>query len=362
MIQLHDAPSFEALKDSGLPVLDVRSPGEFAKGHMPGAINLPVFTDAERARVGTAHAQSGPDAAIHVALELVGGQLAEKLERARFLTHHRREALVYCWRGGMRSGSMSWLLETGGFTVHKLQGGYKAFRAHVRKTLARPATVLVLGGMTGSGKTDMLLELRALGSQVIDLEGLAGHRGSAFGGVGLGEQPGNEEVETAVYEQWRALDLSRPVWVEDEGRRIGTVTLGKEFFGQLESGRLVLVDVPRAPRVERLVRMYTGQVSGNATDEALVEAAGRLEARLGNAVCRSCVAAVRAGDYAQAVTLVLDYYDKTYSYQISRRTERVAHRLSLDSDDPRHAAKLLQDYEQKFFGKALPPQAPPQGA
>ena len=347
MIELHAPSSFLALQAQGLPVLDVRSPGEFARGHVPGALNLPIFTDEERAIVGTAHAQSGSDAAVHVALNLVGGQLAAKLERARHLTRHGREVLLYCWRGGMRSGSMAWLLETGGFRVHRLDGGYKAFRAHVRETLARPLPVLVLGGMTGCGKTDMLTELAALGSQVIDLEGLAGHRGSAFGGVGLGEQPCNEWVENAVYAHWRACDPTRPVWLEDEGRRIGTVTLSAECFTQLENGQLVLVEVPRAERVRRLVRMYTE--GGRGQDEALIAALWRIEARLGNEMCRRAVKAVEEGRHDEAVGLVLDYYDAAYAYQISKREEKVLCRVSLDADDPAAAARRLREVEDTFM-------------
>lgn len=344
MIELHDSASFLELQATGLPVLDVRSPGEFARGHIPGALNLPIFTDDERAQVGTAHARSGTDAAVHLALNLVGGQLASKLEQARHLARHGREVLLYCWRGGMRSGSMAWLLETGGFRVHRLIGGYKTFRGHVREVLGATATVLVLGGMTGCGKTDMLHELAALGSQVIDLEGLAGHRGSSFGGVGLGTQPSNEWVENAVFDQWRHLDLQRPIWMEDEGRRIGTVTLSSECFAQLDEGRLVLVDVPLEDRVQRLTRMYT-EGGNRELDDALSAALWRIEARLGNEACRRAVQAVEEGRHEEAVRLVLDYYDRAYTYQIEKRQHKILDRVSLEGDVPAEAARRLREVE-----------------
>ena len=154
----------------------------------------------------------------------MGGHLAALLARARHLCGGKREVLLHCWRGGMRSDSMRWLLETGGFTVHRLEGGYKSYRTFVRGELARPRPILVLGGYTGCGKTDILLELQRLGSQVIDLEGLARHKGSAFGALGQAEeQPGNEWFENQLYEQWRRCDPARPVWLEDESRHIGHV-------------------------------------------------------------------------------------------------------------------------------------------
>ena len=267
---LHHIEDFLRLRDAGLPLLDVRSPAEFQKAHMAGAHNLPLFSDEERARVGTAYARQGQEAATLLALRLVGGRLADMVETARQICPSRpltpeaaaelascatrsstaspaspvaavpplpgtpsapaRHVLLHCWRGGLRSRSVGWLLESCGFTVHLLRGGYRAFRTHVRKELARPRPVLVLGGMTGCGKTDILHALADRGEQIIDLESLANHRGSAFGAVALnGGQPGNEAFENSLFEQWRALDPRRPVWLEDESRRIGHVTLCEEF-------------------------------------------------------------------------------------------------------------------------------------
>lgn len=357
MPEILNPETFLARRDAGWPVLDARSPSEYARGHIAGALNLPVLNDEERAAVGTAHARSGTEGAVHLALRLAGPQLASKLARARVLIREGagvpssdagrrkssgKDVLIHCWRGGMRSRALAWLLETGGYTVHVLEGGYKAYRAWARACLARPVPVLVLGGMTGSGKTAMLTELARLGAQVIDLEGLAGHRGSAFGGVGLGGQPGNECVENALAERWRTLSPDRPVWLEDEDRRIGSVSLCGEFFEHIRTGPLVLVDVPFAARVERLVRMYTGP----DRRDALVACVERLRRRLGDEAARHCVADIRADRYQEAVTVLLSYYDTLYARQIDKHARPLVRRITLNADDPASAARLLLETEQ----------------
>ncbi len=347
MIEQHSIESFLTLRKK-FPILDVRSPCEFAKGHMAGAHNLPLLSDEEREQVGTAHAQSGYEAAIHVALQRVGCQLASKLEQARHLTRNQKEVLLYCWRGGMRSASMAWLLETGGFRVHRLEGGYKQFRQHIQTSLAQPRPIIALGGMTGCGKTDILHELAQLGSQVIDLEGLSGHKGSAFGGIGLAPQPNNETVENALFEQWQGLDPSRPVWMEDENRRIGTVTLPKDMHTQLVNAPLVIVHLSAPLRVERLVRMYTEQ-SKTDLDAALICALQQIENRLGNERYRNCIKAVQQKAYAAAVTIVLDYYDKAYQYQLERSKRQPKAELICQEDTPKAAAARLQAMERAFF-------------
>ena len=347
MPPVQDVAAFLAMRDQGLPLLDVRSPGEFALAHIPGALNLPLFTDEERARGGTAQARSGREGAVHLALELVGGHLAALLARARHLCGGKREVLLHCWRGGMRSDSMRWLLETGGFTVHRLEGGYKSYRTFVRGELARPRPILVLGGYTGCGKTDILLELQRLGSQVIDLEGLARHKGSAFGALGQPEeQPGNEWFENQLYEQWRRCDPARPVWLEDESRHIGHVTMCEEFFAQLGRSPLVRILLPAEERVAHLVRDYGGQ----DMREGLLAALERLQRRLGSELTRRCRQWIDTGNYADAARAVLHYYDRCYAHQIENRQAPVLKELACTTDDPALAARLLRQWEE-----GLPP-------
>ena len=375
---LHSIEDFLRLRDAGLPLLDVRSPAEYQTAHMAGAHNLPLFSDAERAQVGTAYARQGQEAASLLALRLVGGRLADMVESARRICPPRpltpdaaaalsacsatsagtipalsktpstpcRHVLLHCWRGGLRSRSVGWLLESCGFTVHLLRGGYRAFRTHVRKELARPRPVLVLGGMTGCGKTDILHALAARGEQIIDLEGLAHHRGSAFGAVALnGGQPGYEAFENSLFEQWRTLDPRRPVWLEDESRRIGHVTLCEEFFRHIDTSPLLVVDLPLPLRIRRLVAIYGNAATGSAPDPAVAEslcaALEKLRRRLGGEACTRCCELVRAGQLDEAVGRVLHYYDKCYGHQQAQRSGRLLGRLTCEADAPQETARRL---------------------
>ncbi len=345
----HDPESFIKLRDAGLPLLDARSPSEHLRGSIPGARSLPVLSDEERAAVGLANARGGNEAAVRAALELVGPGLAGRLEEARRVIGQESagldfgsDVLVHCWRGGMRSASLAWLLECGGFRVHVLRGGYKAYRAWGRAILAGPANVLVLGGLTGSGKTDVLRALAALGGQVADLEALAGHRGSVFGGIGLPRQPSLENLENRLADLWRSLDPARPVWLEDEDRRIGDLALSEEFYRHIRQGRLVWLEIPRQARLERLVRLYATDPQAAA---ALPGAIERLHKRLGDEAARVCAAAVRAGRFYEACDVLLAYYDKYYLRQKDRLARPQAGSLVLDRDAPLAAAEKLLEIE-----------------
>lgn len=351
---------FLRLRDAGFTVLDVRSPGEFARAHMAGAQNLPLFTDEERASVGTCYARQGRDAAVLLALRLIGGRLAQTAEQALTLCRDGRKGsngkglvLLHCWRGGMRSRSMAWMLEKCGLKVFLLRGGYKAYRRYAREVLGRPRPVLVLSGLTGCGKTDMLHALAAQGEQVVDLEGLANHRGSAFGAVALpGGQPGNEDFENRLFEQWRRLDPSRPVWLEDESRRIGQVTLCEEFFRHIDTAPLIMVDLPLEARVQRLVRIYRGdgqETQAAEVQEALCAALQKLQRRLGSEVAARSCDAVRAGRLDEAVRAVLAYYDKCYTHQQTHRSGPQLASLSCATDCPEEAARQLRQLARSAF-------------
>ena len=175
-----------------IPMIDVRSPGEFEHAHIPGARSLPLFSDEERSEIGTAYKQVSRENAIKIGLKAFGPKRVNMIEAVELLAGKNREVKIYCWRGGMRSGAVAWLLDLYGFKVHVLAGGYKAYRHHALDTLQRTCRFTILGGCTGANKTGLLHQLEKNGAHVIDLEGLAGHKGSAFGNLDLEPQPSQE--------------------------------------------------------------------------------------------------------------------------------------------------------------------------
>jgi len=293
---------------------DVRSPGEYSQGRIPGAINLPLFTNEERAEVGTKYKQCGKDAAVELGLGLVGPKLAS------FVATAKREcpntvAKVHCWRGGMRSSSMAWLLSTAGFKTVTLRGGYKAFRKWVLQKLSQPLNLLVLGGLTGAGKTAILHALREKGEQILDLEDLACHRGSAFGV--MGQQPTNEQFENEIAIALQSLDLSRQIWVEDESRMIGRCKVPDALFAAMRQQPLVMLERPKSERVAKLLADYS-----QAPRQSLIEAVERLQRRLGGARSKQIIQLIHENQLPQAVELLLDYYDAAYRHSLSRRPSR----------------------------------------
>ena len=310
------------------PILDVRAPVEFAQGHVPGAISLPLFTDDERAKIGTAYKRVNQEQAIHLGLKFFGPKMADMAKMARKLAPDQ-EVRLHCWRGGMRSSAVQWLLELSGFRVYLLEGGYKEYRRAVLASFEQPRAWRVLGGPTGSGKTEWLHKLATLpdAPPVLDLEGLARHKGSAFGGIGQGKQPTQEQFENNLAAALATLPPGQPAWLEDESRQIGHLTLPPVLYEQLRAAPCYVLDVPRSARVARLAAEY------GAEDPAALKAAiARLSKRLGGLATRDALAAVDAGDFHTMVDLVLEYYDKTYGYGLAQRHEAGSPAIKLTPD------------------------------
>lgn len=321
------------------PVIDVRSPGEFARGHIPGAVNVPLFTDAERAVVGTLYKQQSRDPAMIEGLRIVGPKLATIVEQARAHAPdgHIR---VHCWRGGERSGSVAWLLDKAGFAeVCTLKGGYKAFRRHVLAGFDAPAALHVLGGYTGTGKTDTLQHLRDLGEQTIDLEALAHHKGSSFGALGEAPQPTTEHFENRLWHALRSVDRARPVWVEDESLMIGRVRIPGGLFRQMREATLYFAEMPVEQRADRLVADY-----GRFPREQLAEATKRIERRIGPQHCKAALEALDAGDLQAVALITLRYYDKAYLRGTEERDPRRIIKLPANAGDLRGLAQRLKEH------------------
>ena len=304
-----------AVRARSLPVLDTRSPGEYTRGHLAGAHPLPLFTDDERARVGTTYKQVEPRQALLLGLELVGPKMRWLVEEAERLAGGVGEVALYCWRGGQRSAATAWLLAQAGFTVARLAGGYKAYRRHARAFIDDlPFDLRVVDGLTGSGKTVFLHALEAAGAQVLDLEGIANHKGSSFGLTPGDSQPTSEHAENLIYARLAGFDASRPVWVENESRNVGKVFLPDGLVDAIAAGHRVELVVPTEDRVEHIVGQY-----GRYKRSVLADTFHHLRKRLGGQASQEAIAAVDAGDLHTATRIALRYYDKTYTHYSARQ-------------------------------------------
>ena len=241
-------------------IIDARSPAEFAEDHLPGAINWPVLDDEQRRVVGTLYVQSSALAARKLGAAMVGRNIAGHLDRWMADKPRDWQPLVYCWRGGQRSGALAWFLDQIGFRTAKLAGGYKGFRGVVRQDLVDwPARFdfRVLAGRTGSGKTRLLQALLADGAQVLDLEGLACHRGSILGGLPGQPQPTQKAFDSRLWQALRVLDAARPVFVESESKKIGRLQLPDALVQRMHShGQVLRVEMPDSARVQLLLEDY----------------------------------------------------------------------------------------------------------
>ena len=335
------ARQFMELKQA-LPVIDVRSPGEFEFGHVPQAINIPIFDDRERALVGTRFKKSGRDFAIELGLELVGPKLSAFVKQAKKIAPQKK-VIVHCWRGGMRSASMAWLFETAGVEVLLLQGGYKEYRRYNREQFSTAAQLLILSGYTGSGKTDILKELKKKGQQVIDLEGLAHHKGSAFGAIGQEPQPTNEQFENNLAGEWHFLDKSQPIWLEDESITMGKNGIPDTLFNAMRAAPVIRVDIPREVRAKRLVQEYA--CFGT---ELLAGSVARIESKLGGLRTKEAMDALQLGDFEKVAHITLEYYDKAYLNGLGKRDPRTIRSISIDRDDPEKTAETLVEFIQRL--------------
>jgi tRNA 2-selenouridine synthase len=324
-----------------LPIIDVRSPGEFELGHIPGAFNMPLFDNQERAQVGTRYKNSGRDFAIELGLEYVGPKMAGFVKLVKKLAKDKK-LILHCWRGGMRSASVAWLLETAGYEVFLLQGGYKEYRRFNRESFSHAKQLVVLSGYTGSGKTEILKELQKLGEQVIDLEGIAHHKGSAFGSIGQELQPSNEQFENNLAQEWHKLDMNRVIWIEDESVTMGSNGVPDTLFALMRSTKVIRIDIPQIVRAKRLVKEYA------CFEPALLETSIlRIQSKLGGLVTKQALDALHLGDYEKVALIALVYYDKAYLNGLEKRDKKTIESLFIEDDDPAKTAILLKDFLKK---------------
>lgn len=318
-------------------IIDVRSEGEYLHGHIPGAINLPLLNNEERHIVGICYKKEGREKAVQKGFELVGHKFSGFLSKA-LAASPSRKIKVYCWRGGMRSNIMAWVLSLAGFRVSLLKGGYKEFRHWVLEECSKDWNLIVVGGKTGSGKTELLQEIRKTGEQVIDLEFLANHKGSAFGGLGQSEQPGYEHFENLLAMEFRSFNSDTPVWLENESRLIGSVKIPDILFDNIRKAPVVEVSIPEEVRVDRLLKEY-----GHFDPNILAENTKKLERRLGNLRMNEAVEKILSGEMRGWIKDVLTYYDKTYLYGKSLRKPETIKVIVLPDDNfQNHISKFLE--------------------
>lgn len=328
-------------------IIDVRSPAEFAEDHLPGAVNWPVLDNEERRIVGTLYKES-PFEARKLGAALVGRNIARHLdERVRDKPKHWKP-LVYCWRGGQRSGAMNWFLGQIGFRSRQLQGGYKAYRERVRADLDQLPLALdlrVLCGRTGSGKTRLLQALAAEGAQVLDLEGAARHRGSVLGGLPEQPQPSQKAFDSELWVQLRALNTTRPVFVESESRKIGQLRVPEALHRRMrEQGHCLWIEMPEAARVQLLLQDYAHFAAAPETFCRLLD--GLVELR-GRETVRRWQAQAQAGEWAQVfAALMREHYDPGYERSLQGHYRLLPQALSLalpsgEPDDLQTAAREL---------------------
>ncbi len=315
------------------PILDVRSPGEYLHAHIPGACNLPLFTDEERKVVGTAYKQESRKTAIKIGLEYFGVKMRSMVEEAESVIKKAPvppsggggALLVHCWRGGMRSAGVAWLLDLYGFKVYTLAGGYKAYRQWARLQFERPYPFNILGGYTGSGKTLVLYELKRMGKLVIDLEGLASHKGSAFGAFGEKPQPTQEMFENLLAAELSDIThlqnaeeeeaaLSNIIYLEDESQRIGSINIPTALWNTMRNSRVSFIEIPFEERLDYLTAEY-----GKFEKEKLVNAVIRIQKRLGGLETKIAINHLLENNHKECFRVLLKYYDKCYGKALLNR-------------------------------------------
>lgn len=335
MIKSISISEFISLTDF-IPLVDVRTPAEFQQGRVPNAFNIPIFTNEERVEVGTTYKQVGREEAILLGFDLTGTKWSGFIKQALEIAPDKRIA-VHCWRGGMRSGAMAWALDLYGFEVFLIEGGYKNYRRWSAAQFEKPYQLLILGGMTGSGKTKILHHLELLKEQVIDLEDLAQHQGSSYGTMNKMVQPTQEQFENNLAFQLNQLQKDRQIWLEDESLTIGKRCIPTALWKQIRSSLLIHLNVKLEQRIQFLAREY-----GVLDKDFLIEGTERIRKRLGPEQTKHAIEAIQDHRMEDFIRLVLVYYDKTYKTGLAKRDlEQVIHVEAESGDATVNALKIL---------------------
>ena len=308
---------FRSLK--GL-LIDVRSPSEYYKGHMPNSINIPLFNNEERSIIGTIYKKLGREKAVIEGLkflekkmEFLLDNLFTNIDSNKIIPGIKNNELsirIYCSRGGMRSQSIAWLLEKYKFNPITLKGGYKKYRRWILDTFSKKWNIVIIGGKTGTGKTRLLSLLEKYKYQTIDLEGFACHRGSTFGGLGMKEQPSNEQFENKIAEKLNSFISINNVFVEAESSNIGKCKIPHEFFNQMKASRRIEILRSESNRLDELIDTYSV-----FNKKELEESVLRIKKRLGPQRTQTAIESIKKEKWDLVCRSVLEYYDRCYEYE-----------------------------------------------
>lgn len=302
-------------------VLDVRSPGEYEHAHIPGAISLPLFTNEERKVVGTAYKKESRERAIKIGLDYFGAKTVKLIEEVEKLVAEKKtkEIGLHCWRGGMRSAAIAWLLDLYGFKVYLLTGGYKAYRNYAIQQFTKKYELRIVGGYTGSNKTGVLNELKKCNEKIIDLEALASHKGSAFGNLDLHPQSSQEMFENllaAELDKHSANNASTIIWLEDESQRLGNVNVPLAFFMSMRDCPVIFLNIPFEERLKHIIVDY-----GKYSKEKIINAIVRIKKKLGGLETKNAINFILEDDMKNCFEVLLKYYDKLYLRNTYKREE-----------------------------------------
>jgi tRNA 2-selenouridine synthase len=333
-------------REEGLPVLDVRSEKEFFHGHFPDAFNLPLLNNEERIIIGTCYKQKGREAAVKKGFGLVGPRFADMISAAEALAPSK-SLLLYCWRGGMRSNIMSWLLGMAGFRVFLLKGGYKSWRTWALQQFDIRKKIMIVGGRTGSGKTEMLHALSSAGEQVIDLEGMAHHKGSAFGALGQKPQPANEHFENMLALSWSSYNENEVIWIENESRTIGSNIIPQGLYAQMRMATVAEIRLDYSIRKKRILDEY-----GGFPVDVLTENTKKVAKRLGGMRLKEALDFLSQHDLPGWVDIMLQYYDGTYEYGSRDRDPSAVIDVSLPDDNMHNHVQLFIALRKKMLHAA----------
>jgi len=356
------------------PILDVRSPGEYKHAHIPGAYSLPLFTDEERKVVGTAYKQKSREEAIKIGLDYFGPKMSKMIDEVTALINKdyisgpssqpinlsTSQLLIYCWRGGMRSAGVAWLMDLYGLKVYTLAGGYKKFRNHVLGTFKKEYHFNIIGGFTGSAKTELIKVLKEKGEQTIDLEGLAKHKGSAFGNIGMPAQPTQEMFENLLSIELNNLNRSSPkeeahysplttahspLWLEDESQRIGQVNIPGELWTTMRNSPVYFLDIPFEERLKHITEEY-GQLDRQKTVDAIL----RIRDKLGGLNAKNAIQLLEQGNTIESFRILLNYYDKLYNKSLHNRDKvnSLLQKIPCETISPENANLLINTSRTQF--------------